>query len=1146
MNVSVIIPAHNAAGTLGETLESLLKQTFRNWEVIVVDNGSNDETAAIAATFAEKDHRIRVVSEPQKGVSIARNTGIRMARFDWLLFLDADDCILPQHLERMTSVLISDPSLDAVHCAWSRVTADGMRIGEHYWHESGNLFPAFAYTCAFCIHACVVRRSIVESLGGFDTSLITCEDWDLWQRIARAGARFGAINEVLSLYRMRQASASNNGFRLFTDGLRVIERGHSADPRVTNPLPENAGGMPLTQLPERKLYFTCWSAGLVLGRGEDARPLLNVLNGIHDPSLDPEGVANCIFEAALLPVCQPPSAWEKLWLCTEQHIREFLFALEKQSMTPGLARRSISALQRLILEHSATPRPLTVGTIYAVRIEITEQIRDIIPPGPVERLNCNVEIEETHIGIIDLPVCDGIVPAYVLADAIASEFAWSIIGKFFERTIYPNLNIKREANGFSIWRGNLRLTEVLTGNEQVVKQQMHERIGWTIFLQEIWGCHNLFLGDFYQVPKKLPPKKVDWKVLQQNLWKLYSKSYEYFLKRKRVKQYILNDDWITIEVSEGLFDIVTTGRKLNVVLTVGGVAIGVVAISVKENIVYAQELQVALTKASGYELCRSAVREGLLGKSLSDVASLRERLYAAAKTENKQMFRFTETPSNIEIVSGSACAVNRLLFSNQYSVVLGRHAHNAIGTSVSRRAVFPAATTSELSDAASSAGEPVFRLSVPKNDITGVVYAPDLVWRQSQSLQINPGEALKIEKSPIYGSPGYFEKLFALETDPWKYTSPYEQTKYEQILAMLPPVRIKRALELACAEGHFTVQLAPRVNNLIAADVSHVALDRAAQRCAGMKNVRFQRIDFLKDAIPGRFELIVCSEVLYFVEGLDNLEIIARKLAKALKQGGYLLTAHAHIVVDDPDRTGFDWGHQFGAKIIGETLESTRLLRLVKELRTPLYRIQLFQRVGRIRTIFCRQSPEVTELKYQPASLLPEVAACVKWRSGGHPHNSTMPNVFTDRLPILMYHRVAPTGSASTARYRVTPETFGEQLHCLRNAGYYSINLDDWFFAMERKMPLPGKAVVLTFDDGYLDFKTYAWQLIRQYGFLATVFLVTDKIGESNSWDSVYGEELPLLGWDDIRNLQDEGVDFGSHTASHPYLTTDVHPGKNT
>ena len=72
--------------------------------------------------------------------------------------------------------------------------------------------------------------------------------------------------------------------------------------------------------------------------------------------------------------------------------------------------------------------------------------------------------------------------------------------------------------------------------------------------------------------------------------------------------------------------------------------------------------------------------------------------------------------------------------------------------------------------------------------------------------------------------------------------------------------------------------------------------------------------------------------------------------------------------------------------------------------------------------------------------------------------------------------------------------------------------------------PLPGRAVLITFDDGYLDFLTYAWPLLKSYGFSATVFLVTDEVGRSNSWDRVYGEEVPLLGWKEIRQPQDVGL----------------------
>ena len=90
---------------------------------------------------------------------------------------------------------------------------------------------------------------------------------------------------------------------------------------------------------------------------------------------------------------------------------------------------------------------------------------------------------------------------------------------------------------------------------------------------------------------------------------------------------------------------------------------------------------------------------------------------------------------------------------------------------------------------------------------------------------------------------------------------------------------------------------------------------------------------------------------------------------------------------------------------------------------------------------------------------------------------------------------------------------------------------------MQAKTPLSSRAVLITFDDGYLDFQTHAWPLLRRYGFSATVFLVTGAIDESNSWDWAYGEKVPLLGQRELLQLQEEGVTFGSHSISHRPLT---------
>ena len=168
-----------------------------------------------------------------------------------------------------------------------------------------------------------------------------------------------------------------------------------------------------------------------------------------------------------------------------------------------------------------------------------------------------------------------------------------------------------------------------------------------------------------------------------------------------------------------------------------------------------------------------------------------------------------------------------------------------------------------------------------------------------------------------------FEAFFARAEDPWGYTNDFERMKYEQTLALLDGLHIGRALELACAEGHFTKMLSPRVAELLATDISEIALQRAAKSCADCSNVSYHRLDLVEDAITGPFDLIVCSEVLYYLEDLAILREVARKIAGALSDGGNLLMAHANLVVDEPDCPGRDWGHAFGAKTMEDTFRAT-------------------------------------------------------------------------------------------------------------------------------------------------------------------------------------------------------------------------------
>lgn len=355
VRVSVVIPAYNAAETLGATLDSLLAQRFLDWEAIIVDDGSRDGTAALAAAYAAQDARFRWVTQTQAGESRARNHGLSLARFESLLFLDADDWIKPPHLERLTGALDAHTDLGAVYCGWGYVLPDGEWVFEECAREEGDLFGAHARYCLSVVHTYLVRRALVEAVGGFDVSLRTCPDWDLWQRIARTGARFGVVPEVLAAYRVRANSASRNGRQLFSDGRRILARGHGGDPRVASLNPIHAEGLPPHTLPRAEYELACACAGYEIGGGRDTRALLEQLDGARCPDLDPYDVGSCVFRHAMIATGRPRTEWLEHWQSIHARVAEFLDAIEAQSGVVGLAKRAELTSNRLARVFSRGP-----------------------------------------------------------------------------------------------------------------------------------------------------------------------------------------------------------------------------------------------------------------------------------------------------------------------------------------------------------------------------------------------------------------------------------------------------------------------------------------------------------------------------------------------------------------------------------------------------------------------------------------------------------------------------------------------------------------------------------------------------------------------------------------------------------------------
>jgi glycosyltransferase involved in cell wall biosynthesis len=180
--VSVIIPTYNRGWTIGEAVDSVLAQDYREFELIVVDDGSTDNTPEILDAYGGT---IKVFRQENKGVSAARNRGIAEASGRFIAFLDSDDLWLPQKLSRQVEFFNTTP--DALICQTEEVwIRSGVRVNPKKRHKkpSGMIFEPSLALCLVSPSAVMIRRSLLEIVGNFDEALPACEDYDLWLRIS--------------------------------------------------------------------------------------------------------------------------------------------------------------------------------------------------------------------------------------------------------------------------------------------------------------------------------------------------------------------------------------------------------------------------------------------------------------------------------------------------------------------------------------------------------------------------------------------------------------------------------------------------------------------------------------------------------------------------------------------------------------------------------------------------------------------------------------------------------------------------------------------------------------------------------------------------------------------------------------------------
>ncbi|MEH2292160.1 glycosyltransferase family 2 protein [Nostoc sp.] len=220
--VSVIIPAYNAMSFLPQALESVLNQTFQDFEVIIIDDGSSDN---IATWAAESTHpNIKLISQTNQGQSAARNTGIRLSQGEYIAFLDADDLWEPTKLEKQISAFMDNPELGLVD-TWVFLVdeQDNILSQPKIYYDEGNLWQQMLeLNLVMCGSSPMVRRQCFETVGYFNQIIKGPEDWHMWTRIA-AHYPFKIICEPLVHYRQHPNSTSRNLELMVSNIIKAIE-----------------------------------------------------------------------------------------------------------------------------------------------------------------------------------------------------------------------------------------------------------------------------------------------------------------------------------------------------------------------------------------------------------------------------------------------------------------------------------------------------------------------------------------------------------------------------------------------------------------------------------------------------------------------------------------------------------------------------------------------------------------------------------------------------------------------------------------------------------------------------------------------------------------------------------------------------------
>ena len=225
-HVSVVIPTYNRAEYISAAIQSVLDQTYTDYEIIVIDDGSTDDTQNVVVRFSDQ---VRYIRQENAGSSAARNRGIQAARGELIAFLDSDDVFLPTKLQKQVAFMQAYPEVGLLHTQYVDVDAEGNILFTYpVDHVQGDIYRQLLPACPILTSTVMMPKKVFETVGEFDVALPMAQDIDMWIRVAKTYP-VGAIPETLTHYLKHQSNKPRDLERILNYEIYILDKNFQPD-----------------------------------------------------------------------------------------------------------------------------------------------------------------------------------------------------------------------------------------------------------------------------------------------------------------------------------------------------------------------------------------------------------------------------------------------------------------------------------------------------------------------------------------------------------------------------------------------------------------------------------------------------------------------------------------------------------------------------------------------------------------------------------------------------------------------------------------------------------------------------------------------------------------------------------------------------